>query len=102
MSILSLIIQPLIRREIKKMIFKNLKDINPAIVLLMQIIEKFGTKFVVCLGAEAGIGYLGHAGKVEGWIAVVGMVLVACVYFFARRQQEKDTELVAEETGDPS
>ena len=89
MSILSPIIRPLIRRELKKMIMKDLK---PGAAILMQLIEKFGTKFVMGLAAIGGVGYLAYVGKIEGWMAVVGMVLVAISYFFARRMQEKAQE----------
>ena len=89
MSILSPIIQPLIRRELKKMVIKDLK---PGAAIVMQMIEKFGTKFVLALAAMGGIGYLAYADKVEGWIAVVVMGMVAIGYFYARRMQEKDQE----------
>ena len=88
MSIFTPILRPLIIREVKNM----MKDMKPAAAIVMQAIEKFGTKFVLALGAVGGIGYLTYMDKVEGWIGVLGMVLVAVGYFYARRQQEKDVQ----------
>ncbi len=73
---------------------KDLKDLHPIAAIVMQLVEKFGTKFVLALGAEAGIGYMGYVDKVEGWIAVVGMAFVAAAYFYTRRQQEKAQEKI--------
>lgn len=74
------------------MAMKELKDLHPAAAIIMQMIEKFGTKFVLALAAEGGIGYLAYMDKVEGWIAVVVMGFVAIGYFYARRMQEKAGE----------
>lgn len=86
-KLLSKIFGPLIRREILKIMEKF---IQPLFDFLFKLADKYGTKFLVALGGIGGSVYLGYADKVDGLYSLVGCVVVAIGYFFARRAQEKD------------
>jgi protein-S-isoprenylcysteine O-methyltransferase Ste14 len=63
--------------------------IQPLIELVGQLADKYGTKFLVALGAIGGLVWLTHSDKLAGEWAAVGIVLIACLYMVFRRKQEE-------------
>jgi uncharacterized membrane protein YfcA len=64
--------------------------IQPVLDLVGQLAEKYGTKFLVALGAIGGLVWMTYSDKLPGEWAAGGIVLVAALYMVFRRKQEED------------
>jgi len=79
------IIGPIIRKEI----FKNMDKILEMIgKVLGPIVEKYGTKFLVALGADAALAYMAYTGKLDPRYAVGGIVAITVAYLIVRVKQD--------------
>jgi len=58
--------------------------IDKVLTLIQTMVDKYGTKFLVTLGCVGAIAYLAYVDKVEGWVAVIGIIVVAAGYYLAR------------------
>lgn len=59
---------------------------------LEGVVDKYGTKFMVVLGADGGIVYLALKDKVDGLYAVIGITLTTIAYFIFRHKEEKNNK----------
>lgn len=82
-----IIIDSLIRRRLKA-IMKEF--IEPLLELVKYIIDRSGMKSLVAGAGIYGLWYLADADKLEGWIAAIGIAVVAGAFFAFRRVQEKE------------
>ena len=92
MSIFSKILQPILRKEIKKTMMKYWKEfLEPFIEVLSTLIAKWGTKFILALGAEGGLFYLVYDGRLEPRWGAACMAIVAIAYFVSRVKETAQT-----------